>query len=157
MSSPQLKLVTPLDIQPQTSSDPIRRLFDHWVFMAQKNPARAKLGPQRRQAIAAALTLYTEDELQLAIDGNLIDAWCVANGRHDLDWLLVGESRVERFIELGEHLRERLRESEAAARRQQADSAAPNDGPHVDAAEAAAIRQRLRLMVQEFQRSGGRR
>lgn len=148
-----MKLVSAAEIQPQTSSDPVRRVFDYWVFMAQKSPLRAKLGPTRRQAIAAALTLYSEEELQLAIDGNLIDAWCVANGRHDLDWALVGESRIERFIELGEHLRERVQEA-AATRREQAQA------PVQDAASAAhaeAARQRLRQMVQEYQRNGGRR
>lgn len=153
MATPQLKLVTAHEIQPQTSNDPVRRLFDHWVFMAQKNPLRAKLGPTRRQAIAAALTLYSEEELQLAIEGNLIDAWCVANARHDLDWALVGESRIERFIELGEHLRDRAAAA-ADRRRERADLPVPDPAA---AADAAAARQRLRQMVEEFQRNGGRR
>lgn len=112
MPTPQLKLITRQDERYHAagnsapSADPVRRVFDHWCFMAHKIAARTKLGPTRRQAIAAALLLYTEDDLQLAIEGNLVDEWCMANGRHDIDWLLLGESRIERFIDLGERLRQ---------------------------------------------------
>lgn len=111
MPTPKLKLIAPTDNPaPSTSAaastDPVRRVFDYWCFMAHKSLARTKLGPSRRHAIAAALLLYTEDDLELAVEGNLVDEWCMANGRHDIDWLLVGESRIERFIELGERMRE---------------------------------------------------
>lgn len=113
MPTPQLKLIAAADNPTTTTSaagnpsaDPIRRVFDYWCFMAHKSPARTKLGPSRRQAIAAALLLYTEADLELAVEGNLVDEWCMANGRHDIDWLLAGESRVERFIELGERMRD---------------------------------------------------
>lgn len=146
MATPQLRLVTEPTVTPYanaaTSSDPIARVFAHWVYMAGRNPARTKLGATRRQAINAALLLYSEEDLQLAVEGNLVDEWCMANDRHDIGWLLQGEDRIERFIMAGERLRERARRRE---------SGAAEDGPSavVDPAAAAAARERLREIVRE--------
>jgi hypothetical protein len=151
MSNAQLKLIVSgisgnSTTQPATA-DPVRSVFDHWLALHNKNPARCKLGPTRRQAIAAALLLYSADDLQLATEGNLIDPWCVANNRHDIDWLVVGESRIERFMELGETLRTRMAADDHQA--QQTQQQTPSDP-----AVVKAHMQRIRAMVDQMKRSG---
>ena len=158
MGHPQLKLISRVDapspsFEHEASADPVRRVFDHWLFMTGRNPARTKLGPQRRHAIAAFLVLYTEADAELAVEGNLIDAWCVENARHDIDWLLTGESRVERFMLLGERLREHA--AKAQARRERAADVA--EGPAPDPQAAQAARERMRALVDQYRRSGGLR
>lgn len=141
MPSPQLKLIAPQNsarqpaATPVLSADPVRRLFDYWCYMARKPAARTKLGPIRRQAITAALLLYSEDDLELAIEGNLLDDWCIQNARHDIDWLLQGESRIERFIDHADRIR--------------LASAARDESPasRTDPAEALAAMQRNRARL----------
>jgi hypothetical protein len=147
MPTPQLKLISPIATTRENSlsADPVRRIFDYWVFMARKMPQRAKLGSTRRQAIAAALLLYSEEDLELAIEGNLVDEWCVANGRHDIDWLLAGESRIERFMDAGE----RLREASAAR-----DEAPPT---RTDPVEVRQAMERNRARLDAVRGHGSRR
>lgn len=140
---PQLKLVTEAVQQNSAPMDPTRRVFDHWVAMNGRMVARCKLGPTRRQAINAWLTVYDEDQLLAAIEGMAADPLEGCNpgqraAMRELEWLLASESRIERWSELGFTLRDEL----AAADRR---CAAPvvADEPVVDPAEAAAARARL--------------
>lgn len=135
--------------------DPTRRVFEHWVFMFGRNPKRCKLGPTRRAAINAALALYDVDQLELAIDGMAADPLegChggMAEAMRDLEWLFAKESRIERWAEAGEALRERLALDDQ--RRQQA-QAEPVSTPETRAEEAAS-RERVQALALRLR--GGR-
>lgn len=155
-ASAQLRLVQPLQADDfdvsETSADPIRRVFGHWLYMLGKSPRRCKLGPTRRQAIAAALVLYEEDQLLLAIEGCAADRWCAGDnpaGREftDVEWILRSESSIERFSEAGERMRAA---AQAAANRRAAAQAEPAPSPEDQAAQRAAAdaaRERLRQMA----------
>lgn len=125
------------------TQDPTRRVFEHWLYMLAKSPARCKLGPTRRAAINAALTLYEVETLQLAIDGIAGDPLddCsekMASAMREIEWLLAKESRVERWADMGEAFRRRLLHDETI-------DAPPDIAPElVDPAAAAAARDRLR-------------
>ncbi len=131
------------------AADPVRQVFEHWVFMLGKNPKRCALGPQRRRVIERALQFYDEETLRLAIEGCAASAWHGGeNDRgteyNDIELILRNEAHVERFAEMGERLRRR---AEAAQRRQQAEPAA---APAEDAAAAAASRERLRALAAQL-------
>ena len=147
MGQPQLKLVqTPVVAFSGASADPTRRVFEHWLVMAGRSPARCKLGPTRRQAINAWLTVYDEDMLCAAVEGMASDPLEGCNpsmraAMRELEWLISSEARIERWAERGFALREQL-EAEAAeeARRR----AAPPPVVEVeDPAAVAQARQRL--------------
>lgn len=133
----------------------VERVFDHWVFMLGKHPRRTALGPTRRRSIERALALYDEETLLLAIEGCASSAWHAGEndrGRafDDLELILRDEAHVERFAELGQRLRDRLRERDAQARA----SAAVTPIAQADPAAIAEQRERLR---QAAARVSGRR
>ena len=128
-----------------------QRVFGHWVFMLGKNPARCAMGPTRRKVIDAALGLYDEDTLLLAIEGCAASAWHAGEndrGRafNDIELILRNEAHIERFAAEGEALRE------AAAQAQRAPQAAPAEA--TDPAEVARVREQLRQFAAS--RSGRR-
>jgi hypothetical protein len=154
----QLRLVIPAQAGAQApSQDPTRRVFEHWLFMLGRSPARCKLGPVRRAAINVALTLYDEDVLLQAVEGIAADPLddCsdkMRDAMRELEWLLAKESRVERWADLGERLRQR------AARMQAAEASAPEpsaDAPAPDPAAVAAARERLRRLAAHTSGRGG--
>ena len=141
----QLRLITtPASATPAPSTDPTRQVFEHWLYMLAKSPARCKLGPTRRAAINAALTLYDVETLHLAIEGMAGDPLdgCsdkMAAAMRELEWLLAKEARVERWADMGEHFRLRVQRDEHQA------AAEPDIAPApVDPVVAAAARDRLR-------------
>jgi hypothetical protein len=149
----QLRLITEQDAPRARlggSSDPVRAVFEHWVFMTDRNAARCKLGPSRRGAIAAALTLYDADSIMLAVEGMAADPLegCserMRDAMRELEWLLAKESRIEQWADDGERLRERA-ELEAVAARTDASRLRQAPSPEDEAAAAAAAReQRQRL------------
>lgn len=148
---PQLRLV-PDAFAPQAApSDPTRRIFDHWVTMNGRLVARCKLGPTRRQAINAWLTVYDEDQLMAAVEGMAADPLEGCNpgqraAMRELEWLLASEARIERWSDLGYAVREDL---QASARQ----PVQPQPEPADDPAAAAAARARLAAYV--AQRRGG--
>lgn len=159
----QLRLVTDPPPAPgaDADTDPTRAVFEHWVFMLGRMQARCKLGPTRRAAINGALTLYSPDELMLAMEGLAAEAFEGASPQavermHELEWALASESRIERFVRAGEALRAR---ADAAERRMRERAAAPADEQAVpdeaQAERAAAQRERLRRMAAAL-REGGR-
>ena len=111
--------------------------------MLGKAPGRVALGPQRRRAIERALDLYPEATLLLAVEeGCASSAWHAGdNDRRrpfdDLALILRDEEHIERFAEMGQRLRDRLRDRDAQAR-----SVVPIATP--DAAAVAEQRERLR-------------
>jgi hypothetical protein len=137
----QSEAVAPRSQVPEALS-PLERVFEHWVFMLGKAPGRVALGPQRRRAIERALDLYPEATLLLAVEGCASSAWHAGdNDRRrpfdDLALILRDEEHIERFAEMGQRLRDRLRDRDAQAR-----SVVPIATP--DAAAVAEQRERLR-------------
>lgn len=147
----QLRLVTEVAAVDMgcAPGDDTRRVFEHWLFMFGRNPRRCKLGPTRRAAINAALTLYDVETIELAIDGMAADPLdgCRPEAReamHELEWLLAKESRVERWAGQGDALQQRI--AAALARRQQQQNApGSEEGPTPE--EAAQARERVRVMA----------
>lgn len=190
MSQPQLKLVScdeppPRDAQATSrqktaasatgiqawrapgfqaeTSDPVRRVFEHWVAISGREIRRCKLGPVRRQSIAAALAIgYEEDDLTLAVEGHLSDPleWLNVDGLSereaqrkrfavwDLDWLMVREKRIEAAIERGEHLRQ-LADAEARPRAASVPAAA-------EAVDPAVVAEKRRKLAELAARMAGR-
>lgn len=153
----QLRLVTEA---PETGfgcapDDPTRRIFEHWLAMFGRNPKRCKLGPTRRAAINAALALYDVDQLELAIEGMAADPLercpaSMAEVMRDVEWLFAKESRIERWCEAGEALRERLALDDQ--RRQHA-QAEPVSTPETRAKDDEA---KARLVAYVARMRGGR-
>ena len=142
-----MRLVTEAPEQPAEVLDPTRRVFAHWLEMFGKSPNRCKLGPTRRRAINAALTLYEEDQLLMAIEGASADAWvCGDNemGRphDDIEWILRSESSIERYSEVGEEMRERVRRRMAEAPKAEVAVVEAIPDP-VATAEGVALMRRL--------------
>lgn len=145
----QLRLVQTNAVQMtaySASADPVARIFGEWLDWFGKSAARCRLGPARRQAIAAALQLYDEDMLTQAMVGAAADEWLAQQEGLGVEWILANESRVERFADRGQRIQARA----AAA---QAMPATPADGqtaPELtdeQRAQMAACRQRMRAIV----------
>lgn len=149
MANPQLRLVqdAPPSFNP-AAQDPARRVFEHWLFMFGRSPARCKLGPVRQKAIAAALALgYEVDVLMMAVEGMAADPLDRASAPHiaermrEIDWLMGAESRIEHWAAKGEALR-LMADAPPPPAPGLACAAAPPD-PEA-AARSSAARQRLR-------------
>ena len=147
--------------QPDTTN-PTRRVFEHWLFMSGRSPRRCKLGPTRSQAINGALAMgYDEDTLLLAIEGMAADPLQdvtldrIRDAMREVEWLLGREARIERWAEAGERLR-----AQAAD-----DAARPVVPVHDDVArpptaeeQAAAAQARARIQALAARlRTGGQR
>lgn len=132
------------------SADPVARVFGEWLEWFGKSAARCKLGPQRRRAIAEALALYDEAMLVQAVIGAAADEWLAQQDGLGIEWILSGESRIERFAAAGQRIQARA----AAAPPVKADDEAQ---PLTDEqrAQAAQARERMRAMVQRLSGRGG--
>lgn len=146
MANAQLRLVQDAQ-QPQHTTDPVRRVFDHWLFMLGRSPRRCKLGPTRRAAINAALAIgYDEDTLMLACEGMACVSFdgkpeSMREAMLEMEWFLAREARIERAVRYGEALRD------AAARQAQPATVVEAAPVVVDPVAAAAARERLRAMA----------
>ena len=146
MANAQLRLVQDAP-QPQHTTDPVRRIFDHWLFMLGRSPRRCKLGPTRRAAINGALAIgYDEDTLMLACEGMACVSFdgkpeSMREAMLELEWFLAREARIERAVRYGEALR-----TAATSQAEQA-PVAEAAAVAVDPAAAAAARERLRSMA----------
>ncbi len=147
MANAQLRLVQDAQ-QPQSTTDPVRRIFEHWAFMLGRNTRRCKLGPTRRAAINAALAIgYDEDTLLLACEGMAAVSFegkpeSMREAMLELEWFLAREARIERAVRYGEALRE------AVARPPVDDAADAAEQAPADPVAAASARERLRTMAQ---------
>ena len=157
--SAQLRLVTeaPAIDLGCAPGDDTRKIFEHWLFMLGRNPRRCKLGPTRRAAINAALTVHDVETLELAIDGLAADPLdgCTPQMReamHEIEWLLAKESRVERWADAGEALHARVA---AMVARRQAQQAAPAEQAGPTPEEAAQARERVKLLAARLSGRGG--
>ena len=147
-ASSQLRLVTDQPPAHQQTADPVRQVFEHWVFMFGLRTSTTKLGPKRKPAIAGALALgYSVADLMLAIDGM---ASVSLDGKpegmvdrmREIDWFLADETRIERCIRHGQRLREVALETERAAQER---SRTPQ--VEADPAAVAAGREALRALA----------
>lgn len=157
MATSQLRLVQ--DAPPTfnlTTADPVRQVFEHWLFMFGRSPARCKLGPTRRTAISAALAMgYDVDDLLLAVDGLASDpldmpgrpddeAARIRESVRELDWLMAREKRIERWMARGETLRLMAEQPDAPAQVDQPAAVAQ------DAEATAAARARLVAVARQM-------
>lgn len=154
MGNPQLRLVQDPAPAHGESGDPVRKVFEHWVFMLGRSPMRCKLGSTRRPVIAAALALYEVDTLMLAVDGMAADPLegCSERMREamrEIEWLLARESRIEYYAERGEALRHRAERKAIDDSRRTEDAAR---SPVSDEAIRMA-RERLRTLAAELRGS----
>lgn len=149
MPIPQLRLVDERAPAHGETSDPVRQVFEHWVWMLGRSPARCKLGSTRRPVIAAALTLYETEALLLAVEGLAADPLegCSERMREamrELEWLFAKESRIEYYEERGMALRRRAERRDAMVTERQK-SEAP-----VDPEAVRLCRERLRALAAEL-------
>jgi hypothetical protein len=146
MANPQLRLVQDAQ-QPQTSTDSVRRVFEHWLFMLGRSPRRCKLGPTRRAAINGALAIgYDEETLMLACEGMACVSFegkpeSMREAMLELEWFMAREARIERATRYNKALRD------AAARQAVPVAVAEAVAATVDPVAAAAARERLRTMA----------
>lgn len=144
----QLRLVTEPPPAHGASHDPVRQIFEHWVFMFGRHPGRTKLDAERRKAIAWALSEWTVDEVLLAVEGMAAaplgdKPQSMQDAMREVSWFLASAKRVERCIEYGDQLRELDSRPQPAALG--AEPAAP-----VDAAAVQARRERLRQLAEQY-------
>jgi len=138
------------------SGDVVRLVFEHWVAMFGRPIRRCKLGPTRRAAIQAMLTLYDADTLMLAIEGMAADPLADCRGdevraaMRELEWLFGKESRIERWADRGE----RLRAMAASFGRAERDPPAQEDAAR-SAADAQAARAQLAALAAQLRAGCG--
>lgn len=157
----QLKLVTEPPPAHNTTTDPTRRVFEHWCFMFDLNPRRTKLGPLRRQAINAALALYDHDleTILMAVDGMAAAPLgdkpeSMQEAMREVDWFLGNEKRIERCLRWADLLRLQVEQAQHA---QAASATALADTPpQISAAEVQARRELLRTTANQLRMQHGR-
>lgn len=128
------------------ADDPVQRVFGEYLDWFGKSPARCKLGPQRRAAIAGALQLYPEDMLQQALVGASADEWLAQQSGLGVEWILANEARIERFADVGLRIQARAGREAAQPVVQVADAAPTPE----QQAQAAAARERMRAMARRL-------
>ena len=149
----QLRLVTEPPPQPHTSTDPVRVVFDHWVYMFGLMPARTKLDDERRKVINEALALYSLDVVLLAVDGMAAAPLgdkpeSMRNAMREISWFLARAKRVESCLRYGDDLHAMAAQPAAAA----APAAAAEPA---DQAALAAARERMRALAEQCRRLHG--
>lgn len=149
----QLRLVKDAPPAHDTTSDPTRQVFEHWVFMFGLHPGRTKLDAQRRQAINGAIALYGLADVMLAVEGMAAAPLgdkpeSMRDAMREIDWFLATAKRVERGLRYGDQLR-----AAALTAPQAAECVAPAQA--VDAAAVAQQRERLRRLAEQFRASHG--
>lgn len=138
-----------------TSSDPVSRIFGEWLDLTGQSPARTKMGPTRRAAIAAWLQVYGEEMLMEAMVGA---AACdfIAAARSPrvrcITWVLQSEASIEDYAEKGRAIQARAASAAAQPVKVAAEAAAPPSAEDVE--RAAQARARLRGLVRQMSGRG---
>lgn len=146
----QLRLVkseTPSLDAYSRADDPVQRVFGEFLDLFGKSPARCKLGPQRRAAIAGALQLYPEDMVIQAILGAASCDWLAQQPGLGIEWVLATEARIERFADVGLRIQARATREAVQPVVVAAEAAAPTPE---QLAQAAAARDRMRAMARRL-------
>lgn len=134
-----------------SSADPVSRIFGEWLDLTGQSPARTKMGPTRRAAIAAWLQVYGEDMLMEAMVGA---AACdfIAAARSPrvrcITWVLQSEASIEDYAEKGRAIQARAARAAARPVEPVAEPAQPPSAEEVE--RAAAARARLRGLVRQM-------
>lgn len=81
---------------------PCRRVFDHWISVMGKDPARTKLTADRRRRIQARLNDYPIEDVLRAIDGCAATPWNMGDNparamHNDIELICRSGSNLERF------------------------------------------------------------
>lgn len=148
--SAQLRLVTEPPPAHGRTQDPVRQVFERWVFMMGRSPARCKLDRERAEVIGAALALYEGDVATLlhAVDGMAAAPLAdkpesMQEAMRELTWFLRSARNIERALAWADKLHE------AAAAQDQAPPAAVlvAEPTAEEGAAAAAARERLRALA----------
>lgn len=149
----QLRLVKDAPPAHDSSTDPTRQVFEHWVFMFGLHPGRTKLDAERRNAINGAIALYGVPEVLLAVEGMAAvplgdKPASMQEAMREITWFLANARRVERCLRYGDQLRDAASAPSAAA--EPAEVAAP-----VDQAAVTRQRERLRDLAARFRGLNG--
>lgn len=149
----QLRLVKEPPPAHDTTTDPTRQVFEHWVFMFGLHPGRTKLDAQRRAAINGAIALYGLADVMLAVEGMAAvplgdKPESMREAMREIGWFLASAKRVERCLRYGDQLRAAAAQPVPAA-----DAAQPVEP--VDRAAVAEQRLRLREMAERFRSMNG--
>lgn len=152
-ASRQLRLVQDAPPAHGVTADPVRQVFEHWVFMFGLQPGRTKLDAERRGAINGALALYGLPDVLLAVEGMAAvplgdKPASMQEAMREVSWFLASARRVERCLRYGDQLRE-------AAAAPAGGPAVPVDQPAADPAEVARQRARLRELAAQFRAMHG--
>jgi hypothetical protein len=146
----QLRLVTDPPPAHNTTADPVRQVFEHWVWMFGLHPGRTKLDNLRRQAINAALSLYDDDvqTIMLAVEGMASaplgdKPQSMQDAMREIDWFLGNAKRIERCLRHADVLAMLVQQKDAQPAVAEA-AAAP-----ADPAAVAAARERLRAIAMQ--------
>lgn len=132
------------------SADPVSRIFGEWLDLTGQSPARTKMGPTRRAAIAAWLQVYGEDMLMEAMVGAAACEF-IASARSPrvrcITWVLQSEASIEDYAEKGRAIQARAARA-AVQPVKPVDELAPPSAEDVE--RAAQARARLRGMVRQM-------
>jgi len=133
----QLRLVNTPAPAHNLTTDPVRRVFEHWVFMFGRCAKRTKLDHERR---LAAVPLGDKPQ-------SMRDAMI------EVSWFLAKAARIERALRYADDLRAMAARSDAAALR--VASGPGLDVAPADPAAAAAARDKLRALAEQCRGARG--
>lgn len=156
-TSKQLRLVTDAPPAHATSTDPTRKVFEHWVFMFGLHPGRTKLDAERRQVINGALVLYDNDVglVMQAVEGmaavSLADKPAsMQEAMREISWFLAKAKRIESCLRYAEQLRDMVDHDQRRASQVHQMETAP-----ADPAALLAAREALRVKAAQIRGSHG--
>lgn len=156
----QLRLVNTPAPAHNLTTDPVRRVFEHWVFMFGRCAKRTKLDHERRLAIAAALAMYDQDveTIMQAVEGMAAvplgdKPQSMRDAMIEVSWFLAKAARIERALRYADDLRAMAARSDAAALR--VASGPGLDVAPADPAAAAAARDKLRALAEQCRGARG--
>lgn len=155
----QLRLVTEPPPAHGTTQDPARQVFEHWVFMFGKKPARTKLDADRRKAIDTALALYDLPTVLQAVEGMAAAPMhgkpeSLVSAITEIEWFLAKAARIERALEHADRLHaELIAQTTTSSTAAQPAEQLTNEQQAEQAARAIEARATLRALAKQL-RSG---
>ena len=154
-TSPQLRLVQDPPPAHGTTQDPVRQVFEHWVFMFGYMPARTKLDADRKRVIAAALALYDWDveTILLAVEGMAaVPLGDKPQGMQDamrnIEWFLARSSRIEDALRWRDRM-QLVAQRSAALAAMPLPSASPAERTPEERAALQAAKDRIKALAEQ--------
>jgi hypothetical protein len=152
-ASPQLRLVQDAPPAHGVTQDPVRQVFEHWVFMFGYMPARTKLDPERKRIITAALALYDGDvqTIMMAVEGMAAvplgdKPESMQDAMREVSWFLASARRIESALRWRDRLQLVADRAAAGVAASGPAALAPESTPEQRAA-ALAAREKLRALA----------